>query len=421
MLLDEMGRPSLAGDSIPPGEIHEPPGKEWPRLSAEEVAIRGLVIIGIGVYDLARFAAKHPGGPVITPLLGTDATRHFAAAHAGNGKVLKVLSRFKIAELERDTLHREDRDMAALTDRLRAEGLFRYTWSWLLTDIAGVLVPFALTLVAARVSVPLAFVLFCVAILNQTYFSHDVRHDAVFRREQRGRRWVDALGVLVLGTTLNPLADDHRNHHAFTNQLGRDRALQIPKVVWHRRLVRVHGARWVRVQMLTWLGVILPMTFPFMMYRGTQYLLRERKYALLAAAALRWALLAWWFDNAALLLLPPMLVAAMQAFVSSLNHYHLRIAVTPEISQARTMIARSQNTGAGVVWTWLCGSLNFHIEHHLFPTMPRRNYERVAPEVVAFCQAHGIEYNVCTGREAVGRMLKKVWRPFRDGATSTAA
>lgn len=410
-------RPSLAGEAPPPEERLSIPATVWPRYTAEQVAALRLVIIGDEVFDLERFAAKHPGGPVIYPLLGTDATRHFAAAHAGNVKVLRALARFKVAELERDTRHPEDRDMAALTASLRERGLFRYEWSWLVSDLAGVLVPFALALLAARASAPLAFALLCVAILNQTYFAHDVRHDAVFRREQRGRRWVDWVGALVFGTTLNPLADEHRNHHAFTNQLGRDRALQIPKVVWHKRLVRVHGARWVRVQMLTWLGLIIPMTFPFMLLRGTQYLLRNRQYALLAAVALRWALLAWWLDSAALLLLPPVLVSAMQAFVSSLNHYHLRIAVEPEVSQARTMIARSQNTGAGAIWTWLCGGLNFHIEHHLFPNMPRRNYERVAPEVVAFCAEHGIPYNVCTGREAVGRMLRKVWRPFSGGAT----
>ncbi|KAI4824961.1 hypothetical protein KUCAC02_020671 [Chaenocephalus aceratus] len=45
---------------------------------------------------------------------------------------------------------------------------------------------------------------------------------------------------------------------------------------------------------------------------------------------------------------------------------------------------------------WFSGHLNFQIEHHLFPTMPRHNYHRVAPLVRALCEKHGIPYNVKT-------------------------
>ena len=41
---------------------------------------------------------------------------------------------------------------------------------------------------------------------------------------------------------------------------------------------------------------------------------------------------------------------------------------------------------------WLLGGLNYQIEHHLFPTMPRPNLRRAQPLIRSFCQQHGLAY-----------------------------
>ncbi|KAI4537235.1 hypothetical protein MG293_012098, partial [Ovis ammon polii] len=41
---------------------------------------------------------------------------------------------------------------------------------------------------------------------------------------------------------------------------------------------------------------------------------------------------------------------------------------------------------------WFTGHLNFQIEHHLFPTMPRHNCHKVAPLVKSLCAKHGLPY-----------------------------
>jgi fatty acid desaturase len=38
------------------------------------------------------------------------------------------------------------------------------------------------------------------------------------------------------------------------------------------------------------------------------------------------------------------------------------------------------------------GGLNYQIEHHLFPTMPRPNLRRAQPLVQGFCSQHGLPY-----------------------------
>jgi fatty acid desaturase len=38
------------------------------------------------------------------------------------------------------------------------------------------------------------------------------------------------------------------------------------------------------------------------------------------------------------------------------------------------------------------GGLNYQIEHHLFPSMPRSNLRRAQPLVRAYCAERGISY-----------------------------
>jgi delta8-fatty-acid desaturase len=48
----------------------------------------------------------------------------------------------------------------------------------------------------------------------------------------------------------------------------------------------------------------------------------------------------------------------------------------------------------GIFIDWLWGGLNYQIEHHLFPTMPRHNLSKVVPLVREFCDKHGLPYMV---------------------------
>ncbi len=41
------------------------------------------------------------------------------------------------------------------------------------------------------------------------------------------------------------------------------------------------------------------------------------------------------------------------------------------------------------------GGLNYQIEHHLFPTLPRHNLRKVAAAVQALCEKHGLVYEHC--------------------------
>lgn len=55
-----------------------------------------------------------------------------------------------------------------------------------------------------------------------------------------------------------------------------------------------------------------------------------------------------------------------------------------------------QNSGNflndNLVWTYMCGAINYQIEHHLFPNMSSVHYPTVKLIVVKFCKEHNIPY-----------------------------
>ncbi len=58
----------------------------------------------------------------------------------------------------------------------------------------------------------------------------------------------------------------------------------------------------------------------------------------------------------------------------------------------RRQVMVSRNVRGNPVVDWAMGGLNYQIEHHLFPSMPRCNLRRARPYVQEHCQRQGIDY-----------------------------
>ena len=60
---------------------------------------------------------------------------------------------------------------------------------------------------------------------------------------------------------------------------------------------------------------------------------------------------------------------------------------------ARRQVVTARNIRGGRFTTFLLGGLNYQIEHHLFPSMPRPNLRRVQGLVRDFCVATDLGYS----------------------------
>jgi fatty acid desaturase len=58
----------------------------------------------------------------------------------------------------------------------------------------------------------------------------------------------------------------------------------------------------------------------------------------------------------------------------------------------RRQVLTSRNVRGGWFTDLALGGLNYQIEHHLFPSMPRSNLRRSQPLIRDFCRQHGLPY-----------------------------
>jgi fatty acid desaturase len=91
-----------------------------------------------------------------------------------------------------------------------------------------------------------------------------------------------------------------------------------------------------------------------------------------------------------------------------------------ELDYLRRQVLTSRNVRGNRVVDVVLGGLNYQIEHHLFPSMPRPNLRRSRPLIRAFCLQHGLTYHESTmlGSYAQAlRHLHAVGAPLRTAPT----
>ena len=388
-------------------------------LSLSEVRAKGWIVVGDDVYDITNFASKHPGGPEILHLRGGDATFPLINAHGIRGELPKLPRKLRVGQIDPDTLDPADRDLRALWAEFRERGLFRYPTWWILLDLFRGLGLFVCGWLAIDRSPALAFVALLVARLNVMWWVHDVCHDSVFADRKTAKRWAEWMSILFVGTSVHDYQYVvHRVHHGFTNTIGADQALETGPVVWHQLMRERTTDTFVPIQSWFWFLIVLPLTLPYFLFIGMCHSIRERAYWTILAVVTRWAVALWVFsDHLVVFLVPSLLSAYVLGLTASLNHFHRPMSTRADRKFARSVTCATQNlTATHPVSAWLLGGLSFHIEHHFFATMPRRNYRVIAPELRAYCERHQLPYTMVAPSEAVLALWRKLRSPFANNA-----
>jgi fatty acid desaturase len=388
-------------------------------ISFAEVRKKGWVVVGDDVYDIAKFIDKHPGGKEIVHLRGMDATFPLINAHGIRGELPKLPKKFRVGEIDPETLRPADRELRALWADLKARGMFVYKKWWFLLDlIRGLGFFLGAWLVVEQLPI-VSFFALLIGRLNVMWWVHDVCHDSVFTDRKVARRWAELMSIVFVGTSvLDYQYTVHRMHHGFTNTIGADQAIATGPVVWHQLMRARTTDTFVPIQSWFWFLVVLPLTLPYFVYIGVRHSIRERAWGTLAAVVLRWVLCLWLFrDHLIVFLVPSFLAAYLLGLTASLNHFHRPMSEIADWNFPRSVTCVTQNIGATNRFSsWLVGGLSFHIEHHFFATMPRRNYRKIAPELRAYCERNRFEYTRISLPRALAKLWNKLRDPYRDNA-----
>ena len=276
----------------------------------------------------------------------------------------------------------------------------------------------------------LAVAAFLAVIFGQLGF---IGHDAGHRQVFGSRRANDVLGLiggnLGIGLSFGWWVDKHNRHHAHPNHEGRDPDIHAGPLVFapNDALRRRGPARLIaRVQAFYFVPLLLleAMNLHVASVIALRGRMRNRPWEVLLIALHFGGYLA-----AVLLVLTPWQAVAFIAVHQGLFGLYLGCSFAPnhkgmpvlteadELDYLRRQVLTSRNVHGGWLVDFLLGGLNYQIEHHLFPSMPRPNLRYAQPIVRAFCADYGVPYRESTlggsYRQAL-RYLHLVGRPERD-------
>jgi fatty acid desaturase len=237
------------------------------------------------------------------------------------------------------------------------------------------------------------------------FFGHDATHRQISHRERPSRVLGMFAGNLLNGLSYGWWLDKHNAHHAHPNDLDSDPDVYAGAVVFDagqamgRRGIAGWTTRhqaWLYVPMLMLEALnlhasgVLAVLRPGLKHRRTETVLLALHYA--AYVALLVLTLTW--QQAVVFVVVHQVVFGVYLGMSFAPGHKGMPVLGPE--QARDPLLRqvltSRNVQGGRFVALVLGGLNFQIEHHLFPSMPRPHLRRAQPVVRRFCEEHGVGY-----------------------------
>ena len=238
-------------------------------------------------------------------------------------------------------------------------------------------------------------------------------HDSGHRQMFANRRLNAAIGIVtgngLLGMSYGWWVDKHNRHHGNPNHQDLDPDIDVGVIAYSQEqaMAKTGLARWIVSHQAS---LFFPLLFGLawtMHYASVRFLVQTRE-------RLRWvevgALCVHALGFAVLLitLVGPwsaLLVFVIQrcvggfylASVFAPNHKGMpQVESGEELDFLRSQVLTSRNVKSHPVTDLLYGSLNYQIEHHLFPTMPRCNI-RLAHKIVRdYCAEVGVPYHETT-------------------------
>jgi fatty acid desaturase len=247
-----------------------------------------------------------------------------------------------------------------------------------------------------------------IAFTQLGFIGHDAGHHQVFASRLANTALGLAVGNAMIGVSYGWWVPKHSAHHAHPNELGRDPDLGEGIVVATGSATRDgvdrHGVRGVLAR---WSGLSF---FPLMLLRsaglhvsGLQRLARRRD----RRAALEAALItvhAGLFLAAVFVLLSPVRAIAFVVVQQAVFSVYLGCSFAPnhkgmpivdpaaQLSFLERQVLTARNVTGGRFTNFALGGLNYQIEHHLFPSMPRPNLARAQRIVRPFCIEWDLAY-----------------------------
>jgi fatty acid desaturase len=254
-------------------------------------------------------------------------------------------------------------------------------------------------------------------------------HDAAHRQIFRSGRWNDwtslVIGNLFVGMSYGWWQHKHTRHHANPNKEGVDPDLDLPVVSFTTAQVTAHSnplvrwlighQGWFFFPVLLLEGLSLHASSVRRVFARSPMQRRPIEIAFLATRIVVYLALVFF-------ILTPGIAAAFLAVQLGVFGMYMGLSFAPnhkgmpivgkdvKLDFLTRQVLMSRNIRGNLVLDFMMGGLNYQIEHHLFPSMPRPHLRRAAPAIAAFCEAHGVPYTQTGLVESYGIVTRYINR-----------
>lgn len=437
------------------------------------------------VYDVSNWH-EHPGGGVIFTHAGDDMTDIFAAFHAPGSQ--NMMKKFYIGELIPESVTHKDAEQIAfekgyrdLRSKLIMLGMFKssklfYAYKCI-SNMALWATSMAMVYYSDSVVVHAASAILMGLFFQQCgWLAHDFLHHQVFSKRKYGDLAGLYWGNLMQGFSLTWWKSKHNSHHAVPN-LHASSAVShdgdpdidtMPLLAWSLkqaqsfRELRSDGKDSAFVNFmitnqalfyfpilllarLSWLNESFKVSFGLgaatenakleLATKGLQYPIMEKvamilHYSWVFALSSGFGRFSLAYSTAFFLLMTCS-CGLFLAVVFGLGHNGMATYDAdkrPDFWKLQVTTTRNITGGHGVPQAfvdWFCGGLQYQVDHHLFPTLPRHNLKASHEFIRSFCKEWKVHYHeadLVVGSIEVLKHLQDVSNDFvmefvKDGPT----
>ncbi|CAK9158405.1 unnamed protein product [Ilex paraguariensis] len=398
---------------ITPDELknHNKPGDLW-------ISVQGKV------YDVSDWVKNHPGGDLpLLSLSGQDATDAFVAFHPGTawqflGKFFNGyhLKDFAVSEVSKD--------YRKLVYEFSNMGLFEKKGHGVFMAMCLMAMLFAVSVYGVLCYNSIWVHLVCGGLMGflwiqSGWIGHDSGHYEVMMTPGFNRFAQILTGNCLTGISIAWWKWNHNAHHIACNSLDFDPDLQhMPFFVvsskffssltsrfYDRKMNFDSAARFlVSYQHWTFYPVMCFARINLFAQSVTLLLSRRRVpnrvqeifgvlvfwtwYPLLVSCLPNWG-------ERIMFVIASFVVTGIQHVQFCLNHFSSSVYVGPPSGNDwfEKQTGGSLDISCPPWMDWFHGGLQFQIEHHLFPRLPRCHLRKISPFVKELCKKHGLSYN----------------------------
>ncbi|GAV69899.1 Cyt-b5 domain-containing protein/FA_desaturase domain-containing protein [Cephalotus follicularis] len=383
------------------------------------------------VYNVTDWAKEHPGGDIpLLNLAGQDVTDAFIAYHPGTAwqYLDKFFTGYYLKDFKVTDVSKDFRKLATEFSKL---GLF---------EKKGHVTSCSLTSVAFMFLVVLYGILKCESVwahlgsamllgllwIQSAYIGHDSGHYQVMSSRGYNKCAQMLAGNCLTGISIAWWKWTHNAHHIACNSLDYDPDLQhIPVFAvssqlfnsisscFYGRILKFDSVARFFVSYQHWTFYPVMCVGRINLFIQTFLLLFSKRNVPDRGLNIMGILVFWtWFPllvsclpnwpERVMFVLASFTVTAIQHIQFCLNHFSANVYLGPPKGNDwfEKQTSGTLDISCSSWMDWFHGGLQFQLEHHLFPRLPRCQLRKVSPLVQDLCKKHNLPYRSLSFWEA---------------------